>query len=389
MIRTCVAKTPTTPPDKLRVWACHALIFLVETSLALYIGCCASCSSGSAWLMPVTEVEQSTSPPCCGYDATWPPLHLVTEEPAAAWSAADVWPPQPTAFGPLGNATMPGGGRRLVANDFNMDFSRRLTFHTWVEEDVTLDRRGLERYLRRALSASGITKGRTGRSSSTRSSTSHRPRSAESLQRDYKDASFAFNAAFAAQAHHMLPGAPWSHGRDEFMRLVRHGLRPNHYFLSLGCGPLSTGHHVVRYLLTGRYHCIASDEYLLRAAVEYEIPSKGLIHKRPRFLFDDLDRVNALVQKPPAWLPTPPSHFDFVLLETSLEDEQLEKAVTSVVRYLRPRSGRLVVAEPLPSRIQRQLGLQPSEQNNELLTGSDSKQACPFSLKCAMYAYNT
>ena len=25
----------------------------------------------------------------------------------------------------------------------------------------------------------------------------------------------------------------------------------------------------------------------------------------------------------------------------------------------------------------------------ELLTGSDSKQACPFSLKCAMYAYNT
>ena len=95
------------------------------------------------------------------------------------------------------------------------------------------------------------------------------------------------------------------------------------------------------------------------------------------------------MQKPPAWLPTPPSHFDFVLLETSLEYEQLEKAVTSVVRYLRPRSGRLVVAEPLPSRIQRQLGLQPSEQNNELLTGSDSKQACPFSLKCAMYAYNT
>jgi hypothetical protein len=361
------------PPARSRAWTWHALIFTLETCVALYIGSAASCSPTAAPAVPPPDATLQSSAACCGYDVTWPPLDLTEEDELAAWDNARGWP--------SANASAPG--RRLVANDFNADFSRRLTFHTWVEEDVALDRRGLERYLRRAMAAAKLPK------SGTRRSSKGILKTVEALQRSYGEAGFAFDVSYAAQAHHMLAGMPWSHGRDEFMRLVRHGLRPNHYFLSLGCGPLATGHHVVRYLLTGRYHCIEPDEYLLRAAVEYEIPSKGLIHKRPRFLFDDLDRVNALVQKPPAWLPTPPSHFDFVLLETSLEYEQLEKAVTSVVRYLRPRSGRLVVAEPLPSRIQRQLGLQPSEQNNELLTGSDSKQACPFSLKCAMYAYNT
>ena len=216
----------------------------------------------------------------------------------------------------------------------------------------------------------------------------HRPRTAEVLQREFRNADFAFDAAFAVQAHHMLPTDPWAHGRDDFMRLVRHGLRPNHYFLSLGCGPLATGHHIVRYLLTGRYHCLESDEYLLRAAVEYEVPSKGLIHKRPRFLLNDLSEVAALMRKPPPWLASPPSHFDFVMLERRLGSDELERTITAVTRYLRPRSGRLVVPEPLPSRLQRQLGLQPSDQN-ELLSGTNARAACPFSVRCSMHAYHT
>ena len=66
--------------------------------------------------------------------------------------------------------------------------------------------------------------------------------------------------------------------------MVRHGLRPPHYLLEVGCGALTTGQHVARYLLTGRYYCIESDEFLLRAAVEYEVPAAGLIYKRPRFM---------------------------------------------------------------------------------------------------------
>ena len=144
----------------------------------------------------------------------------------------------------------------------------------------------------------------------------------------------------------------------------------------------------MRYLLTGRYHCIEPDEYLLRAAVEYEVPAKGLIHKRPRFLLEEVSEVAVLMRKPPAWLPSPPSYFDFVVVERPLTGDELERTVTSVARYLRPRSGRLVVPDPLPTRLQRQLGLQPSEQN-ELLSGSDARAACPFSLKCTMFAYNT
>ena len=47
------------------------------------------------------------------------------------------------------------------------------------------------------------------------------------------------------------------------------------------------------------------------------------------------------------------------------------------------RSGRLVVSKPLPSNLLRSLGLQLSEQN-EIISGSDARTACPFSLRCAI-----
>ena len=293
-------------------WPYHALLFVFETCVAISLGvrygCCACGRS-------LTMAAPSPPPPA---EDTW---------------ALDCWAALEAVDGTASESSMvPHSmaenttGRRLVANDFNADFSRRLTFHTWVEEDVALDRRGLERYLRRSFAAAGLERQPSGKSGSFGGG-AHRPKTVEALLRDFRDADFAFDPAYAAQAHHMLSGAPWSHGRDEFMHLIRHGLRPNHYFLSLSCGPLATGHHVVRYLLTGRYTCIESDEYLLRAAVEYEIPSKGLIHKRPRFLLDDVSEVAALTKRPPAWLPSPPSHYDFVVVQrpvtpTSLRNMQ-------------------------------------------------------------------
>jgi hypothetical protein len=344
-----------------RVWLCHALVFAAQSCLAILIGHRVSCECIPSPPLPPQEMP-----------ATFDVSPLMD-----AWAEMDE---HVEGWNSPANAS--ASGRRLVANDFNADFSRRLAFHTWIEEDVALDRRGLERYLRRALAASGIARARTERGSRTQRA--HSPKSAEALQREYGTNQFAFDPAFAAQAHHMLPGAPWSHGRDAFMRLVRNGLRPNHYVLSLGCGPLATGHHVVRYLMTGRYHCVEPDEYLLRAAVEYEIPSKALIHKRPRFILNDFAEVASIMRKPPAWLPSPPSYFDLVHVERPLEPDELEKTITSAARYLRPRSGRLVVSEPLPARIQRQLGLQPNEQNEEQLS-----VGCPFSLRCSMHVYST
>ena len=274
--------------------------------------------------------------------------------------------------------------RHLVANDFNADFSRRLSFHNWVEEDVILDRVGLEHYLRRALSAAGLAR-KPGRASMALQNTIHRPHTTDDLQHEFSRGKFSFDTAYAAQAHRLLSSAPWSQGRDEFMRLVRYGLRPNHYFLELGCGPLATGSHLVRYLLTGRYFCLEQDEYLLRAAVEYEIPSAGLIHKKPHFLMNDLAEVATLMTKPAGWLSDPPSYFDFVLLQRSLLPDHLERTITNAVRHLRPRSGRLMLMEQLPLQLQLRLGLQPAA-----VDYADSKlEACPFSLKCTMYAYHT
>lgn len=378
-------------PDARRAWTCHAIVVAVEVAVALHLyrRWPAACAP------PLMEFPATPSPsadtasePCCGYDVAWPPVQLSALDDAATWSGLDEFGSEVLSHFPVSNkganASDTTQGRRLVANDFNADFSRRLAFHTWVEEDVALDRRGLERYLRRARAASGLSKEATGGAGPP---IHHRPRTAEALQREFGN-DFAFEPAFAAQAHHMLSGTPWSQGRDDFMRLVRHGLRPNHYFLSLGCGPLATGHHVMRYLLTGRYHCVEPDEYLLRAAVEFEVPSKGLIHKRARFLLNRPSQVAALMNKPPPWLPTPPSNFDFVIVERPLPSDELERTITAVVRYLRPRSGRLVLHEPLPLRLQRSLGLQPSQQT-DLLAGADKRSACPFSTTCSTYAYNT
>ena len=296
----------TAPPRRCGGTGWHMLLFVLETCAAVAIGMCWCSRPCECPQLPTEAITrlQPASPAFTRWDAPAAP---------AGWrDASNVQRANHTA---LHNLSHPAAARRrLVANDFNADFSRRLSFHNWVEEDVILDRAGLEKYLRRALAAAGLAR-RPGRASRALRNTVHRPQSVEVLQRELGNVGFSFDTAYAAQAHHMLPGAPWSQGRDEFMHLVRHGLRPNHYFLGLGCGPLATGHHLVRYLLTGRYSCIEQDEYLLRAAVEYEIPTAGLIHKRPRFLLNDLAEVAALMKKPAAWLPDPPSYFDFVMVQ--------------------------------------------------------------------------
>ncbi|KAL1524208.1 hypothetical protein AB1Y20_019116 [Prymnesium parvum] len=273
--------------------------------------------------------------------------------------------------------------RRLVANDFTADFSRRLAFHRWIELDVVLDRAGYEQYLRRAWESSGLGLSAGRKNPRPR----QQPKSSAKLQGDLRASGFRFNAAYFSQEHHQLPGAPWSQGRDQFMILVRHGLRPNHYFFSAGCGPFSLSSHVVRYLLASRYYCIEGDEYLLRAAVEYEIPEAGLIHKRPNFFLHDEPDVASLWRRQSD--VTPPSHFDFAVVQQELEGRELEAAVTGIARYLRPRSGRLVLRAPLPVYLERRLGLQ--QLSSLVSSEQDSKNdaTCPLSLSCGLYLYHT
>ncbi|KAI4372590.1 hypothetical protein MLD38_010802 [Melastoma candidum] len=81
---------------------------------------------------------------------------------------------------------------------------------------------------------------------------------------------------------HSNYGEPWAGGRDVFEFLAEAiSLKPNSRVLEIGCGTLRVGLHFINYLNAGRYHCLERDELSLMAALRYELPSHGLLSKRP------------------------------------------------------------------------------------------------------------
>nr|GMC58333.1 S-adenosyl-L-methionine-dependent methyltransferase [Ipomoea batatas] len=84
------------------------------------------------------------------------------------------------------------------------------------------------------------------------------------------------------EEHHSNYGEPWAGGRDVFEFLAESvHLAPNSKVLEIGCGTLRVGLHFIRYLNPGQYHCLERDELSLMAALRYELPSQGLLPKRP------------------------------------------------------------------------------------------------------------
>ncbi|CAN0897591.1 hypothetical protein LINGRAHAP2_LOCUS19220 [Linum grandiflorum] len=84
------------------------------------------------------------------------------------------------------------------------------------------------------------------------------------------------------EEHHSNYGEPWAGGRDVFEFLAEaSNLSPNSQVLEIGCGTLRVGLHFIRYLVPERFHCLERDELSLMAALRYELPSQGLLHKRP------------------------------------------------------------------------------------------------------------
>ncbi|THU73431.1 hypothetical protein C4D60_Mb04t22780 [Musa balbisiana] len=87
------------------------------------------------------------------------------------------------------------------------------------------------------------------------------------------------------EEHHSNYGEPWAGGRDVFEFLAAAArLAPADHVLEIGCGTLRVGLHFIRYLDAARFHCLERDELSLMAALRYELPSQGLLHKRPLVL---------------------------------------------------------------------------------------------------------
>lgn len=84
------------------------------------------------------------------------------------------------------------------------------------------------------------------------------------------------------EEHHSNYGEPWAGGRDVFEFLASSvRLHPDAHVLEIGCGTLRVGLHFIRYLNPERFHCLERDDLSLMAALRYELPSQGLLQKRP------------------------------------------------------------------------------------------------------------
>ena len=69
-------------------------------------------------------------------------------------------------------------------------------------------------------------------------------------------------------------------GRFQLYLMQHLGLKPEHYFLDVGCGPLCGGEHLISYLDKGHY--IGVDRHVDLVTIAYKIvEEKGLEDKRP------------------------------------------------------------------------------------------------------------
>lgn len=125
--------------------------------------------------------------------------------------------------------------------------------------------------------------------------------------------------------HRTAVGGLWDEiGKLQFEFLVGQGLRPDHYFLDIGCGSLRGGVHFIRYLEPGHYYGFDRNGENLEAGRTVELPRYGLVDKQPVLeVIDDFD-VSRLNQS-----------FDFALAQSVFTHISLE-AIDLCLRNVEP-----------------------------------------------------
>lgn len=77
------------------------------------------------------------------------------------------------------------------------------------------------------------------------------------------------------------------HGRNQFIKLISHGLNPDSRLLDFGCGCLRGGYWTMRFLDPGLYYGIEPNEKMLNAGKQSIIGERLLEEKEPTFCCDD------------------------------------------------------------------------------------------------------
>ncbi len=117
-------------------------------------------------------------------------------------------------------------------------------------------------------------------------------------------------------------------GEVQLGLLMRVGLRPSSHVLEIGCGCLSAGLPIVRYLDAGHYVGIDPNVWLRRTVMRTAAVRAVVVRKLPTFLSNDAFDASALGRS-----------FDFVLSHSVLSHAaywQLELYLRNVRRVLKP-----------------------------------------------------
>jgi len=102
------------------------------------------------------------------------------------------------------------------------------------------------------------------------------------MENKYLDADLVREAVRSGRHREMVGGAWGEIGRLQFEFMKRHGLRPWHTLLDLGCGCLRGGVHFVRYLEPAHYFGVDINESLVEAGYQIELSDAGLQDRLPR-----------------------------------------------------------------------------------------------------------
>ena len=117
-------------------------------------------------------------------------------------------------------------------------------------------------------------------------------------------------------------------GEMQFAYLVKHGLRPDHRILDIGCGNLRAGWRVIQYLNSGNYYGVDISPEILLAALK-ELRNQQLQHKYPHLVL-----VNDLVFE---FLPD--QSFDVIHAHsvfTHTRADVIDQCFASAARILKP-----------------------------------------------------
>jgi ABC-type polysaccharide/polyol phosphate transport system ATPase subunit len=138
--------------------------------------------------------------------------------------------------------------------------------------------------------------------------------------------------------HRLANGGDWAREGDWVVdALRRHDLRPDQYLLEVGCGSLSAGRHLLRYMDEGHYWGFERDRELFDAGVNAELPRVGVSPERGHFRVNDTFDFSAI-----------PARFDVVIASSLVRRLPLNgvaRMAAAVLSRLAP-GGRFILTWP-------------------------------------------